>query len=222
MTEHVLVVDDEPDFSSFMQASLEESGDYRVSAALGEEALSLLERDPPDLVILDNKIQGRDGIAIVLETLGHDIPLLMTDDTPRPTGHLEQEGLPLLCKPFLPAKLLAEVRRTIAATITFRRRARVAALTSQSIRHDAERVWTASVQLRHSALRLVERGLEVPARHGSKTAVIHAADAWAQAMAAIKEADDEPRFAAEYQIDLESAETELYCCVLKLRTAARY
>ena len=62
---HILVVDDEPGMRRYLQTVLELDS-YRVStAANGEEALEKVQRDQPDVVLLDMVMPGPDG----LETL---------------------------------------------------------------------------------------------------------------------------------------------------------
>ncbi len=62
---HILVVDDEPSMLRYLQTVLELDS-YRVSTASnGLEALDKVQRDSPDLVLLDMVMPGADG----LETL---------------------------------------------------------------------------------------------------------------------------------------------------------
>jgi len=62
---HILVVDDEPGMRRYLQTVLELDS-YRVTtAADGDEALVKLQRDQPDVVLLDMVMPGPDG----LETL---------------------------------------------------------------------------------------------------------------------------------------------------------
>jgi DNA-binding response OmpR family regulator len=60
----VLVVDDEPHVLKLVKANLETSG-YRVlTAADGKEAVKTVEKDLPDLVILDLMLPKMDGYAV--------------------------------------------------------------------------------------------------------------------------------------------------------------
>lgn len=60
----ILVVDDEPHVRKLVKANLESSG-YRVlTAADGEDALGTIERELPDLVILDLMLPKLDGYAV--------------------------------------------------------------------------------------------------------------------------------------------------------------
>jgi DNA-binding response OmpR family regulator len=230
MTDHVLLVDDEPAILNYMRMALEDSGDYRVSAALGEGALALLDRDRPALVILDAKMPGSGGITLAMETLGRDIPLLMTDDEPRMVERMRLAGLPLLRKPFLAPELLAQVHRAIDVAADFRLVVRQTAAAARAIRRDSKRSRQSSELVRRRAVELrqnteslleLQRRIVPRALSPEETAALHAADAWGLALAAIKDADDEQRFSDEYQLDLEDAETELYCCVLRWRLNGR-
>ncbi|MGO9837849.1 MAG: response regulator [Polyangiaceae bacterium] len=63
----ILVVDDDPDIRRIAALSLERIGGFRVEvAAGGDEALGLLARELPDVVLLDVTMPGRDGPATLL------------------------------------------------------------------------------------------------------------------------------------------------------------
>src|SRR3546814_18626350 len=78
MTRKILICDDEPHIRRLIEQSLEELEDEGVeifSAADGEEALSLIEGERPDLIILDvmmptvngfdvcDKVKRREGLC---------------------------------------------------------------------------------------------------------------------------------------------------------------
>jgi len=60
---HVLIVDDEPNMRWVLQEALGKAGYHTHAAASGEEALALLAETPIDLIILDLKMKGMDGLA---------------------------------------------------------------------------------------------------------------------------------------------------------------
>jgi two-component system nitrogen regulation response regulator NtrX len=65
MTPRILVIDDEPAIRDTMRMILEYEGYECFTAGAGAEGLTLTERESPDLVFLDIKMPGMDG----LETL---------------------------------------------------------------------------------------------------------------------------------------------------------
>ncbi len=63
--ENILVVDDEQNIRFLYKEELEDEG-YQVSVATnGEEALEMLAKKVPDLIILDIKMPGIDGIEVM-------------------------------------------------------------------------------------------------------------------------------------------------------------
>lgn len=60
---HVLVVDDEPNMRWVLQEALGKAGYHTHAAASGEAALTLLAAQAVDIVILDLKMKGMDGLA---------------------------------------------------------------------------------------------------------------------------------------------------------------
>jgi DNA-binding response OmpR family regulator len=60
----VLVVDDEPTIREIVVSYLEREGFKTLEAADGNRARELLERDAPDLVVLDVMLPGTDGLEL--------------------------------------------------------------------------------------------------------------------------------------------------------------
>jgi len=60
----VLVVDDEPDARDFLATVLTDNGFTAVVARDGNEAVAILERQPPDLITLDVTMPERSGVAV--------------------------------------------------------------------------------------------------------------------------------------------------------------
>ena len=75
----ILVVDDEDNIRLLYQEELRDSG-YEVSlAGSAEEALKIVEEDPPDLITLDVKLPGMSGIEFLkeLKEKGKNIPVIL-------------------------------------------------------------------------------------------------------------------------------------------------
>jgi DNA-binding NtrC family response regulator len=63
----VLLVDDEKDFVEMLSLRLEEAGERVTPAYSGRECLEILEKKNIDVVILDIKMPGMDGIETLRE-----------------------------------------------------------------------------------------------------------------------------------------------------------
>ena len=121
--EKILVVDDEPDIVELIAYNLTKEG-YQVStAATGEAALSKVQHDRPDLILLDLMLPGIDGLEVCRALSGYDIPILMatakSDDADIIIG-LEMGADDYITKPFSPRVLIARIR----AVLRRRRRSR--------------------------------------------------------------------------------------------------
>ncbi|MEU8342788.1 two-component system, OmpR family, response regulator MprA [Actinomadura meyerae] len=111
----ILVVDDEPAVRESLSSSLEFEG-YRVAgAADGVTALDQVQRQTPDLVVLDVLMPRMDGLTTCrrLRALGATMPVLMLTARDmvgdRVTG-LDAGADDYLAKPFELDELLARVR----------------------------------------------------------------------------------------------------------------
>ncbi len=61
----ILVIDDEPTFLHLVTALLRGEGHEVVQATDAESALLAIERDPPDLIVLDIELPGMNGLELL-------------------------------------------------------------------------------------------------------------------------------------------------------------
>lgn len=114
MSDHVLVVEDEPALLETLEYNLARQG-YRVStAADGLAALELARRERPDLIVLDVMLPGLDGFEVCrILRQEMNVPVLMLtardDEVDRVVG-LEVGADDYLTKPFSMRELLARIK----------------------------------------------------------------------------------------------------------------
>lgn len=114
----VLVVDDEPGIRSTVAEMLSLEGYAVDEAANGEEALAVVKRRRPDLVLLDLRMPVLDGWGFVaaLRTRGVSVPIVVMTaarDTQRWAEQIAARGT--LAKPFGYDDLIAAVERARSA-----------------------------------------------------------------------------------------------------------
>ena len=75
----ILVIDDEAAIRDSLRMTLEYAGYEFVGAATGQEGLALAERDAPDIVLLDIKMPGMDGMEVLsrLRQMSEVTPVVM-------------------------------------------------------------------------------------------------------------------------------------------------
>lgn len=76
---HILVVDDENHICELYKSELEDDGYTVTLANSGKEALTAVEQNPPDLIVLDIQMPGMDGIETLEKLIGSDkgIPVIL-------------------------------------------------------------------------------------------------------------------------------------------------
>jgi DNA-binding response OmpR family regulator len=117
---HILVIDDDPQIRALLEEYLTEHG-MRVSAASGGGQMrQILAEEAIDLVVLDLRLAGEDGMAIVRSLRDESaIPIVMLtgvrDEADRIMG-LELGADDYLTKPFSPRELLARIRTVLRRT----------------------------------------------------------------------------------------------------------
>ena len=79
MKARILVIDDEAAIRDSMRMILEYEGYDFLGAATGEEGITLVERESVDLVFLDIKMPGMDGLEVLgtLKAQGDQLPVVM-------------------------------------------------------------------------------------------------------------------------------------------------
>ena len=128
MAKKILIIDDEPDMVTFLCALLEDHGYVTITAADGEEGMTKIKSEKPDLVSLDLLMPNKTGIKMFRELRKDDeikdIPVVMVtgfgkDDVPSmdfkewiqkraikpPEAYIE--------KPVNPEILLASVKKAL-------------------------------------------------------------------------------------------------------------
>ena len=113
----VLVVDDEPTIREIVVGYLERDGFETLEAADGDRARELLERDSPDLVVLDLMLPGTDGLDLCRWIRSRSrLPVIMLtargEESDRIVG-LELGADDYVTKPFSPRELAARVRTVL-------------------------------------------------------------------------------------------------------------
>ena len=173
MAMRVLVVDDEPDLVELVRFNLKEAG-YEIDAARsGREALALLRRRPPDLLILDLMLPDVSGTEICRQVRSDarlaGIPVLMltakSEEVDRIVG-FELGADDYVTKPFSPRELVLRVRALLRRASGEGEGAEI--LEQATVRLDVDRhrcqVDGADIDLTAKEFRLLETLMRRPGR----------------------------------------------------------
>lgn len=115
----VLIVDDEEELLETLIERLEIRGFSARGVRTGAEALEQVRQTPPDLVILDVKLKGEDGVTIMkqIKLINPNLPVLLL------TGHMSKEtseeglkagAIDYIIKPIQIDDLIVKMREAIA------------------------------------------------------------------------------------------------------------
>ncbi|MGE5221841.1 MAG: response regulator [Omnitrophica WOR_2 bacterium] len=117
MGELILIVEDELSIQEIVGLYLRRAGYQVITAADGQQALELLDRQQPDLVVLDLMLPKVNGLEITqwMRSRG-DIPIIMLtarrEESDRIAG-LEMGADDYVIKPFSPQELVSRVRAVL-------------------------------------------------------------------------------------------------------------
>lgn len=117
----VLVVDDSPDTLRMLTDALEDAGMTVLVALEGEQALGIIAKITPDIVLMDAVMPSIDGFETCRRlkrnnALAHVPVIFMTglSDTQDIVKGLEAGGVDYVTKPIVPDELLARIRVHLA------------------------------------------------------------------------------------------------------------
>jgi two-component system KDP operon response regulator KdpE len=119
-TSTILIVDDEPQIRRVMRTTLSSNGYAVLEAKTGEEALEVIRKERPELVLLDVNMPGMSGLEVCREIRDQsDIAIIML--TVRNTEHdkvmaLDAGADDYVVKPFSIEELLARIRAALRRT----------------------------------------------------------------------------------------------------------
>ena len=134
----ILVIDDEAAIRESLKMTLEYEGYDVASAPTGPEGLTLAEREAPDLVLLDVKMPGMDGIEVLerLRSLNDTLPVIVISGHGTISTAVEatkKGAYDFIEKPFSSEKVLVSLRNALA----------------QRQLHDENRTLKKAVEVRH-------------------------------------------------------------------------
>ena len=117
----IVVVDDEPSIRELLVASLHFAGYEVETAASGSEAIEVISRTKPDMIILDVMLPDIDGFTVTrrIRQEGITAPVLFLtarDDTQDQVAGLELGADDYVTKPFSLEEVVARIRAILRRT----------------------------------------------------------------------------------------------------------
>ena len=117
MAERILIVDDEPNIIGTVAPLLRARGYDVLSAMSGRAALEALDRDKPDLIVLDLGLPDMDGVEVCLQVRrSSTVPILVLSARGAEADKvraLDAGADDYVTKPFGADELLARIRATL-------------------------------------------------------------------------------------------------------------
>jgi two-component system phosphate regulon response regulator OmpR len=121
MGNKVLIIDDDEKLRKLLREYLEGNGFKVLTLADGSDVKKTLQKESPEMVILDIMLPGKDGLEVLKEIrTNNSIPVIMLtakgDQTDRIVG-LELGADDYLPKPFNPRELLARMKAVLRRAV---------------------------------------------------------------------------------------------------------
>src|ERR1043166_9906035 len=114
----ILVIDDEVAIRDSLRMMLEYEGYDFIGAATGQEGLALAEREAPDLVLLDVKMPGMDGLEVLdrLHAMHDTLPVVVISGHGTISTAVEatkKGAFDFIEKPFASERVLVSLRNAL-------------------------------------------------------------------------------------------------------------
>ena len=114
----ILIIEDEPNIRELILYNLKTNGYIGIAAEDGITGITMVQRERPDLILLDIMLPGKTGYDICKELRdeGDDTPIIMvtakTDETDKVMG-LEYGADDYISKPFGIRELMARIKAVL-------------------------------------------------------------------------------------------------------------
>jgi two-component system nitrogen regulation response regulator NtrX len=114
----ILIVDDEAAIRESLKMTLEYEGYEVIGAATGQDAVTLAERESPDLVLLDVKMPGMDGLEVLdrLRVINEALPVIVVSGHGTISTAVEatkKGAFDFIEKPFASDRVLVSLRNAL-------------------------------------------------------------------------------------------------------------
>ncbi len=183
-SQRVLVVEDAADIAALVAYQLAKAGFRVETASDGVEALRAVEKDVPDLVVLDRLLPGLSGDEVLSHLRADDatssVPVLLL--TARREEGDRIEGLELgaddyLTKPFSPKELILRVKAILRRTVVTSDGRRVVSIGSLKLDLTAMEVFLddEEIILTRTEFRLLQALMERPGHSQSRQQLLERA-----------------------------------------------
>tara|TARA_B100001250_G_C19617502_1_gene707834 strand:- start:206 stop:886 length:681 start_codon:yes stop_codon:yes gene_type:complete len=123
MAPYILVVEDEPDIRELLDFSISRSGFSVIEAETAEDALKVIDRGTPELIIIDWMLPGMDGIDLAkqlrADELTKELPIIMLTARGEEADKLRSFEVGIddyVTKPFSPKELMARIKALLRRT----------------------------------------------------------------------------------------------------------
>ena len=113
----ILIVEDETKLARLLEEYLQQSGFRTQHLERGDQVIPRVRKQPPDLILLDLMLPGRDGMEVCRELRQFSrVPVIMTtarvEEIDRLLG-LELGADDYVCKPYSPREVVARVKAVL-------------------------------------------------------------------------------------------------------------